>query len=310
MSAVSLEHADDRIYLTGRANLQLRGMSGDGDNSTETALAAIESTGLLPSRTHELVGNALVSPQTGLAGGRADLREIATELDAALCGDAELGSLPGRFLFTLDDGRGDVDRLTGTGKRGTDLGFVALGDGEVQLRVGDHWEEVTVMTDAVTWLSTWRDNSSTVAGRPWDAAWHVRELRPAAAAPGARRSPNPQSGCAACLRRCSRGSHLPADDGVLTHGQVESLLERASDVEHLVVTPARHPDSRRPESIPMTARRPARRYDYIADGPAIYADSFATIRREKPTCRTSPPKPKSSLCEWFTAPASPTSAIW
>jgi len=30
----------------------------------------------------------------------------------------------------------------------------------------------------------------------------------------------------------------------------------------------------------MTARRPTRRYDYIADGPAIYADSFATIRRE------------------------------
>jgi precorrin-8X/cobalt-precorrin-8 methylmutase len=28
------------------------------------------------------------------------------------------------------------------------------------------------------------------------------------------------------------------------------------------------------------ARRPTRRYDYIADGPAIYADSFATIRRE------------------------------
>ncbi len=28
------------------------------------------------------------------------------------------------------------------------------------------------------------------------------------------------------------------------------------------------------------ARQPTRRYDYIADGPAIYADSFATIRRE------------------------------
>jgi precorrin-8X/cobalt-precorrin-8 methylmutase len=28
------------------------------------------------------------------------------------------------------------------------------------------------------------------------------------------------------------------------------------------------------------AQRPTRRYDYIADGPAIYADSFATIRRE------------------------------
>ena len=26
--------------------------------------------------------------------------------------------------------------------------------------------------------------------------------------------------------------------------------------------------------------QPARRYDYIADGPAIYVESFATIRRE------------------------------
>jgi precorrin-8X/cobalt-precorrin-8 methylmutase len=29
------------------------------------------------------------------------------------------------------------------------------------------------------------------------------------------------------------------------------------------------------------ARQPTRRYDYIADGPAIYANSFATIRREE-----------------------------
>jgi precorrin-8X/cobalt-precorrin-8 methylmutase len=28
------------------------------------------------------------------------------------------------------------------------------------------------------------------------------------------------------------------------------------------------------------ARQPTRRYDYIADGPAIYAESFATIRRQ------------------------------
>ena len=28
--------------------------------------------------------------------------------------------------------------------------------------------------------------------------------------------------------------------------------------------------------------QPARRYDYIADGPAIYVESFATIRREAP----------------------------
>ena len=81
--------------------------------------------------------------------------------------DAELGRLPGRFLFTLDDGRGDVlDRLTGTGKRGTDLGFVALGDGLVQLRVGDHWGDVTSLDDAAA--TTGRSgarNFSMFAGR-------------------------------------------------------------------------------------------------------------------------------------------------
>jgi hypothetical protein len=33
------------------------------------------------------------------------------------------------------------------------------------------------------------------------------------------------------------GVHLPADDGVLTQGRVEGLLEQASGVAHLVVTP-------------------------------------------------------------------------
>ena len=74
LSEVSRQHADGRIYLTRRANLQLRGLSGDGRQLTTAAMAAIESTGLLPTRTHELVRNVLVSPQTGLAGGRADLR--------------------------------------------------------------------------------------------------------------------------------------------------------------------------------------------------------------------------------------------
>jgi hypothetical protein len=32
---------------------------------------------------------------------------------------------------------------------------------------------------------------------------------------------------------------MPADDGVLTQSRVESLLEQASGVEHLVVTPWR-----------------------------------------------------------------------
>jgi len=30
----------------------------------------------------------------------------------------------------------------------------------------------------------------------------------------------------------------------------------------------------------MTLKRPTRRFDYVADGAAIYVDSFATIRAE------------------------------
>ena len=240
LSEVSQQHADGRIYLTGRANLQLRGMSGDGPHLTTAALAAIESTGLLPSRTHELVRNVLVSPQTGLAGGRVDLRPVAAELDASMLADAELGNLPGRFLFTLDDGRGDVlDRLTGTGKRGTDLGFVALGDGAVQLRVGDHWGDVTSLTSAAGRMIDLARQFLDVRGTGANAAWHVRELtRPLqASVPADPRipAPAPPLGYGAV----PGGTHVTADNGALTQSRVESLLEQASGVGHLVVTPWR-----------------------------------------------------------------------
>jgi precorrin-3B synthase len=215
-------------------------MSGDGRHLTKTALAAIESTGLLPSRTHELIRNVLVSPQTGLAGGRADLREIATELDASICGAAELAGLPGRFLFTLDDGRGDVlDRLTGTGKRGTDLGFVALGDSEVQLRVGDHWGDVTSLPDAAARMVDLARQFLDVRGTDANAAWHVRELIRPLQPPVPADPRIPRQAAPLAYGGVPGGIHLRADDGVLTHSRVESLLEQACDVEHLVVTPWR-----------------------------------------------------------------------
>jgi precorrin-3B synthase len=240
LSAVGREHADGRIYLTRRANLQLRGMSGDGEQLTTVALAAIESTGLLPSRTHELVRNVLVSPQTGLAGGRADLRPVATELDALILADTELGLLPGRFLFTLDDGRGDVlGRLTGTGRRGTDLGLVALGDGAVQLRVGDHWGDVMSLTHAAERMVDLARQFLEVRGTGANAAWHVRELtRPLQPpVPADPRIPAPAPPLA--FGAVPGGIHVPVDDGALTQGRIESLLESASDVGHLVVTPWR-----------------------------------------------------------------------
>jgi precorrin-3B synthase len=240
LSEVSREHADGRIFLTRRANLQLRGMSGDGGQLTAAALEAVESTGLLPSRTHEFVRNVLVSPQTGLAGGRADLRPVVDQLDALIRADAGLGRLPGRFLFTLDDGRGDVlDRLTGAGKRGTDLGLVALGDDTVQLRVGDHWGAVTSLSDAASHLVDLARQFLDVRGTGTNAAWHVRELphplQPAI--PADRRIPAAAPPLA--YGAVPGGVHVPVDDGVLTQRGAEALLEQATGVSHLVVTPWR-----------------------------------------------------------------------
>ena len=240
LSEASWQHADGHIHLTGRANLQLRGLSGDGRQLTTAAVAAIESTGLLPSRTHELVRNVLVSPQTGLAGGRADLRCVATQLDELLCADARLGLLPGRFLFTLDDGRGDLlDRLTGAGKYGTDLGCVALGDGVVQLRVGDHWGAVAPSGDAVGRLIDLAARFLDARGTGANAPWHIRELtRPLQPpAPADPRLPAPAPPLP--YGTVPGGIHVPAADGVLTPQLVQSLLDRAAHVAHVVVTPWR-----------------------------------------------------------------------
>jgi precorrin-3B synthase len=98
------ELGDGTIELTSRANLQVRGLA-DG-----VALGArLTSAGLLPSATHERVRNILGTPLTGRDGaGFADIRPLVAGLDQALCAAPGLADLPGRFLFAVDDGRGDV----------------------------------------------------------------------------------------------------------------------------------------------------------------------------------------------------------
>ena len=164
---------DGLLHLTGRANLQLRALPADplspGAVAAEVAEAVL-ATGLVPSRSHELVRNVMVSPQTGLAGGRADLRPVADELDAALCASPRLADLPGRFLFVLDDGRGDlVDR-------GCDLGVVALDDRAAQLRVGSGWGPVVPLEEVAGTLAGLAARFLDRRGDGPSAAWHVREL--------------------------------------------------------------------------------------------------------------------------------------
>ncbi len=163
-------YGDGRIHVTSRANLQLRGLPGEAGQLPGDVLAAIEATGLLPSRTHDVVRNVLASPQTGRAGGRVDLRPLIRDLDSALLRDPQLGRLPGRFLFVLDDGRGDlVDRSC-------DLGLVALDATLAQVRVGAGWGPVVALADAVPVLTGLARQFLAARGEGPGARWHVSEL--------------------------------------------------------------------------------------------------------------------------------------
>ena len=151
-----------------------------------------------------------------------------------------LGQLPGRFLFTLDDGRGDLlDRLTGTGKRGTDLGCVALGDGVVQLRIGGHWGDVVAVDDVVDRLAELASQFLDARGSGADAPWHIRELGRPLQTPVPADPRVPAAAAPLSYGRVPGGMHVPAQGGVLNPDHVQALLERATDVTQVVVTPWR-----------------------------------------------------------------------
>ena len=101
------ELGDGRVELTSRGNVQLRGLAAEAADPLTDELAR---AGLFPSPGHDRVRNVLASPLAGLDGG-PDLTAIVQGLDAALCARARLAELPGRFLFAVDDGRGDVAGL-------------------------------------------------------------------------------------------------------------------------------------------------------------------------------------------------------
>jgi precorrin-3B synthase len=101
------ELGDGRVELTSRGNVQLRGLAADAAVPLTGGLA---EAGLLPSLSHDRVRNVLASPLAGLDQGPG-LTGIVRALDAALCARPRLAGLPGRFLFAVDDGRGDVAGL-------------------------------------------------------------------------------------------------------------------------------------------------------------------------------------------------------
>jgi precorrin-3B synthase len=115
------------LQLTSRGSVQIRGLPEVLPDPLADGIAA---AGFLPSPSHERVRNIVASPLTGLHGGQGDLRPMITELDRALQAAPELAGLSGRFLFALDDGRGDVITFD------FDLGYQARGHGGGMILIG------------------------------------------------------------------------------------------------------------------------------------------------------------------------------
>ncbi|RLK59185.1 precorrin-3B synthase [Actinokineospora cianjurensis] len=131
LADLAVDLGDGALELTSRANLQLRGLAEGAEVELGAELAAI---GLLPSRTHEKVRNIMASP---LGPG-----DLVAELDAAVCAESDLAALPGRFLFALDSGAGDV------AWSGADLAALPVGD-RVALLIGGIDHGVRVAPDQV-----------------------------------------------------------------------------------------------------------------------------------------------------------------
>lgn len=111
LASASESLGDGRVTVTSRGNVELRGL---GEGCGADLAERLTEAGLLPSATHERVRNIVASPTAGLDGlGHADVQLWARELDTLLCATPWTATLSGRFLFVLDDGRGDVAGLGG-----------------------------------------------------------------------------------------------------------------------------------------------------------------------------------------------------
>ena len=216
----------------------------------------------------------MVSPQTGLAGGRADLRPVVAELDRLLCADPALAELPGRFLFVLDDGRGDLLDRSG------DLGLVALDDESAQLRVGDRWGAVVPLADAPAALVA-------LAGaflRARTTEWHVGELPEllVPVEPPDRRSRCPPARCA--YGAVPGGEHVPAPDGIVRR-------RRSADARR---RPRRHAVARRPGAGVSTARRGRRGATTTSTTGRRSTSTRSRRSAARPTSTAYRPTPRSS----------------
>ncbi|MGW8973745.1 cobalamin biosynthesis protein CobG [Streptomyces platensis] len=181
---------DGHLSLTSRGNTELRGLP---DDCGSRLAALLRDAGLLPSERHERIRNILASPLAGLDRHTpSDVRLWARELDGLLCTSESATALSGRFLFVLDDGRGDVAALggdvslvaepTGTGAPADHgdqpgPGHPARPGRTALLRVGDDPAALRIAgPDAPRAALTAADAFLSAAETSGTGTWRVREL--------------------------------------------------------------------------------------------------------------------------------------
>lgn len=222
------DQPEPAIQLTSRGALQLRGLP---DPLPAAVRAGIAATGLVPSVTHELARNIVASPLSGLDGlGLRDVRPLVAALDEGLCADPALAALPGRFLFAVDDGRGDVIGSS------FDVGLLVTSTDSVTVMAGGAgagW--VVGASDAVALALALAREFLTARERLGSGAWHVRELGVPIGPEGS--SPVTLGpGGPAVLGRHGLHAVVGVPLGLLTPVHVAALREVS---EHVIVTPWR-----------------------------------------------------------------------
>lgn len=166
LAELATAYGNGILQLTSRAGLQVRGLP---DPLPAGLVDGVVGTGLLPTTTHERVRNIVTSPLTGVVGGLADLTGLTQVLDAGLVAEPLLADLPGRFLFVLDDGRGDVVDLR------ADLGFQASDSTSGHVLVGSAERGIPVRTEHAASLLLDLARRFALA-RVDSGAWHVADL--------------------------------------------------------------------------------------------------------------------------------------
>ena len=167
LSRIAQEFGSGDLQLTSRASVQIRGLPYPVPTSL---IDAVREAGFLPSETHERVRNIVASPLTGISGGATDVRPLVVRLDAGLCADPRLARLPSRFLFALDDGRGDVSGAP------FDLGYRAVDHDHGWVLVGGDALGIAVSAADAVELLLDLVHQFLAAIRGHGEVWHVRDL--------------------------------------------------------------------------------------------------------------------------------------